>query len=58
MIQPVTIRDQKAAGTKKLFFTIYPKRCNVTQFIYIRKLLYMFWVELPAETCRAVSGYK
>jgi hypothetical protein len=26
---------------------IYPTRCNVTQFIYIRKLLYMFQVLLP-----------
>jgi hypothetical protein len=26
---------------------IYPTRCNVTQFIYIWKLLYMFWVVPP-----------
>src|SRR5215475_2366995 len=28
-------------------YTVYPTRCNVTQFIYIRKLLYMFRVVLP-----------
>jgi hypothetical protein len=28
-------------------YTIYPKRCNFTQYIYIWKLLYMFWVVLP-----------
>jgi hypothetical protein len=27
--------------------TVYPTRCNVTQFIYIWKLLYMFRVVLP-----------
>jgi hypothetical protein len=30
-----------------IFQNIYPTRCNVTQFIYIRKLLYMFRVVLP-----------
>jgi hypothetical protein len=30
-----------------IFQYIYPTRCNVTQFIYIWKLLYMFRVVLP-----------
>jgi hypothetical protein len=30
-----------------IFQYIYPTRCNVTQFIYIWKLLYMFRVALP-----------
>src|SRR5215475_12547983 len=30
-----------------IFQYIYTTRCNVTQFIYIRKLLYMFRVVLP-----------
>jgi hypothetical protein len=29
------------------YFNIYPTRCNVTQFIYIWKLLYVFQVVLP-----------
>src|SRR5215470_5696960 len=28
-------------------YVVYPTRCNVTQFIYIWKLLYMFRVVLP-----------
>src|SRR5215475_7317405 len=39
-----------------IYIYIYPTRCNVTQFIYIWKLLYMFRVVLPlnirsAYTC-------
>jgi hypothetical protein len=30
-----------------IYSNIYPTRCNVTQFIYIWKLLYMFRVVLP-----------
>ena len=30
--------------TEYVFSNIYPTRCNVTQFIYIWKLLYMFRV--------------
>ena len=29
-----------------IYSDIYPTRCNVTQFIYFWKLLYMFWVVL------------
>jgi hypothetical protein len=32
---------------QKLYSNIYPTRCNVTQFIYIWKLLYMFRVVPP-----------
>jgi hypothetical protein len=32
---------------------VYPTRCNVTQFIYIWKLLYMFRVVLPPIIRRA-----
>jgi hypothetical protein len=30
------------------YCNIYPKRCNVKQFIYIWKLLYMFWLASPS----------
>src|SRR5215475_13202567 len=34
---------------------LYPTRCNVTQFIYIWKLLYMFRVVLPIFIRRAYN---
>jgi hypothetical protein len=30
-----------------LYSIIYPTRCNIIQFIYIWKLLYMFWTVPP-----------
>jgi len=40
-------RVQEATKRIFLYSNTYPTRCNVTQFIYILKLLYMFWVLLP-----------
>jgi len=44
----VLLGDLTFMGTCIVIYSnIYPKRCNVTQFIYIWKLLYMFRVVLP-----------
>jgi hypothetical protein len=37
------------------YSNIYPTRCNFTQFIYIWKLLYMFWVVPPPITRSAYN---
>jgi len=46
-----TVHNKVQAKTSPVVFSsgipIYPTRCNVTQFIYIRKLHYMFRVLLP-----------
>jgi hypothetical protein len=34
----------------------YPTRCNVTQFVYFCKLLYMFWV-VPPPIIRSTKLY-
>jgi len=43
-------------------FDIFPRRCNIKQFIYFRKIALhvsccvcsWWWVEIPPKTCRAV----
>jgi hypothetical protein len=39
--------NTKYVFRKKIYSNIYPTRCNVTHFIYIWKLLYMFRVVSP-----------
>ena len=37
-------------GNDVLYSKVSPTRCNVTQFIYFRKLLYMFRADPPPIT--------
>ena len=42
------------------YSNIYPTRCNVTQFIYIWKLLYMFYfhtMKMEQTECSETSAY-
>jgi hypothetical protein len=39
--------ENLASSYQYSIILVYPKRCNVTQFIYIWKLLYIFWMVLP-----------
>ena len=41
------LSNYASANNLQVYSNIYPKRCNVTQFIYIWKLLYMFLVVPP-----------
>ena len=43
----VNIDWQESGNCHDVYSNIYPTRCNFIQFIYIRKLVYMFRVLLP-----------
>jgi hypothetical protein len=53
----ILLGDLKFTGPciVSIFQYIYPTRCNVTQFIYIWKLLYMFRAVLPLIIRRAYN---
>jgi len=46
------MKQYSLAKLNTLYSNIYPTRCNVTQFIYIWKLLYMFCA-LPPPIIRS-----
>ena len=50
--------EEEEEITTTLYSNIYPRRWDVTQFIYIWKLLYVFRVVPPPIIRGAVSRYK